>query len=76
MEEISSGVSVATCLPHHSGMNRGPDSRGRFSRRRWNQESLIAMLNEIGQERKRLGLPWHVDAEKKAAAVAPTKSHD
>ena len=34
------------------------------------------MLNEIGQERKRLGLPWHVDAEKKAAAVAPTKSHD
>ena len=47
-----------------------------FSRRRWNQESLIAMLNEIGQEHKRQGLPWDVDAEKKAAAAAPTESHD
>lgn len=24
-------------LAHHLGMNRGPDPRGRFSRRHWNQ---------------------------------------
>lgn len=73
---VGSQTERVICLPHHSGMNRGPDSKGRFSRRRWNQESLIAMLNEIGQERKRLGLPWDVDAGKKAAAAAPAKSHD
>lgn len=71
---VGSETDRVICLPHHSGMNWGTDTRRRFSRRRWNQKSLTAMLNEIGEERRRLGLHWDVDAKKKAAAALPVKA--